>query len=140
MTNIVISVFLSALALIESDNDAHKVGKHSEVGVYQIRKACVRDVNKIWHTHFTQADCVDTQKAKAVCLLYLTHYGDQYRAETGLAPSVTVLARIWNGGPRGWKRQSTADYAQRLYAVYLDRLVSGNFARVWAAVCQIKSS
>ena len=45
---------------------------------------------------------------------YLRHYGEVYKKETGKDPTVEVLARIHNGGPRGWKKEATRSYWARV--------------------------
>jgi len=48
--------------------------------------------------------------------LYLSYYGEQYERETGQPPTDEVYARIWNGGPSGWRKDSTLEYWGRVQA------------------------
>lgn len=123
MTQIIVSVFLAVLADIESNNDPHAKGKNGELGIYQISAICVQDVNRIYHTQFTHVEMRDPEKAKAVCLLYLSHYAERFRRDTGRDPSAGDLARIWNGGPDGAFKEATADYGTRFVGAYWYKLL-----------------
>ena len=79
-------------------------------GVLQIRPPVIADVNRIYHTRYRHADAEDPAKAFKICQLYLTYWGAQYQKKTGKVPTDEVLARIWNGGPVGWKARSTRKY------------------------------
>jgi hypothetical protein len=46
--------------------------------------------------------------------IYLMHYGEKYRAETGRLPTDETFARIWNGGPTGWRKLSAKGYWARV--------------------------
>jgi hypothetical protein len=48
--------------------------------------------------------------------MYLDYYGDLYVRQTGRTPTDEVYARIWNGGPNGWRKASTRQYWQRVRA------------------------
>ena len=52
----------------------------------------------------------EPKNALDVCQKYLTHYGKHYTKNSGKEPTYEVLARIWNGGPNGWRRSSTDEY------------------------------
>jgi hypothetical protein len=79
-------------------------------GVLQIQRGVIHDVNKVYGTRYTLRDAHDQSKARKVCALYLQHWGRRYQAKTGRAPTPEVLARIWNGGPRGYQRSTTYKY------------------------------
>ena len=111
MTNILFSLFLSAIAVRESRSSTD-IGKHQEHGRYQVRQCVLDDVEKYYHVRFSLAEMEDDKKAAAVCRLYLTHWGDHYTRLTGNPVTVYVLARVWNGGPDGWKKHETVPYGQ----------------------------
>ena len=58
----------------------------------------------------TPKDCTDEQVARWVCVQYLQIWGSHYKKVTGKKATNEVLARIWNGGPNGWKKKSTLGY------------------------------
>lgn len=80
------------------------------LGVLQIRVEVVKDVNRIYKTHYVHSDALDPKKSFEICRLYLSYYGRVYAKRTGIQPSYEVLARIWNGGPNGWRVKKTRTY------------------------------
>jgi hypothetical protein len=90
------------------------------IGVLQIRRAVVYDVNNIYGTTYKHTDANDLHKSYAICRLYLSHYGRRYRLKMRVSPTDEVLARIWNGGPDGWQKASTRVYWLRV-SRYLTR-------------------
>jgi hypothetical protein len=50
--------------------------------------------------------------------LYLAHYGEYYRKQTGREPTDEIYARIWNGGPSGWAKDATQGYWERVQAAF----------------------
>lgn len=86
-------------------------GDHGKaLGVLQIRVEVVKDVNRVYRTRYVHRDALDPKKSFEICRLYLSYWGRHYEKETGNKPTDEVLARIWNGGPRGWKKKSTRKY------------------------------
>jgi hypothetical protein len=62
----------------------------------------------------------DREKAEAVAVAYLTRWGKHYERRTGRKATLEVLARIWNGGPRGWQKMATGKYWAKVKAVLED--------------------
>jgi len=71
-------------------------------GPMQIHADVLIDVNTRYDTNFTQADCLNITTAKQIAAMYITMWMEQYKSE--------IAARIYNGGPRGWRRRSTDKY------------------------------
>lgn len=108
--------FLAALAAVESGgNDAAVNAREDAHGRYQIRAGALADANRILCTDYTLADCHDPAVAARIVRAYLGHYGAALSA-----PTPTALARIWNGGPNGYKRDATRGYAERFHRAYLE--------------------
>ncbi len=122
-------------ALIQRENprhDIYAVGdkrfKDKAYGLLQIRKPYLQDaekiagkklVKKLWgKKSLTVKDMRNTQKAKWVTLVYLSHYGTAYTKTTGKKPTVEVYARIHNGGPLGWKKWDTRGYGKFVASEY----------------------
>ena len=102
MTNLIL-----ALIAIESGGNNQAIGDHQlAVGCLQIRREVIEDVNRIYSTRYSRFDCFDRLASINICRLYLYHYGSKLPAPA----SVEDLARIWNGGPTGWKKPSTKPY------------------------------
>lgn len=92
------------------------------IGPLQIRLTCLADVNRLvgkktmrrlWgKSRLTMKDMVDFKKAEWVCLTYLSHWGKVYTQETGRTPTIEIYARMYNGGPTGWKKWNTRGYGK----------------------------
>lgn len=103
---------LDAICHVESGGDCNAVGDQGRsVGPYQIMSGVVSDVNRVYGTNYTLDDRRDPAKAREICRLYLSHYGDR----AGGTPE--AYARVWNGGPRGHRKAATVAYWQRVQAV-----------------------
>ena len=98
---------LSALMFVESGNNdsAHAIGEDA-VGVLQIRKTMVDDVNRILKRQgktytFTYDDRWLRNKSIQMFDIYCKHYG---------LTTAEEIARCWNGGPRGMNKEATVYY------------------------------
>jgi len=76
----------------------------------QIRDICVQDVNRIYGTQYTMHDAYCLQTSKEIAVLYLSYWGLKAKND----PDYETLARIWNGGPNGWKKPSTLKYWKKV--------------------------
>ena len=97
-------------------------------GLLQIHQGVIDDVNRVCEVHFTLSDAQKPNRAQLICLLYLTHWTNRARMKinrhnaamvkvglpTNEISNAELAARIWNGGPDGWRRAATADYGQRV--------------------------
>ena len=98
-----ISNLISALIIVESSNNDLAVGDQGRaIGCLQIHKAVVLDVNRITGSHYKHSEMTNRVAARAVCEAYLKAYGK--------GASTEQLARRWNGGPTGDKKQATLGY------------------------------
>jgi len=109
-----------AIAHVESRGDPHAYNpRDGALGVVQIRIVCVADANRLARLRglderFAPADRTDPASARRLWALYLDHYGREYEKSAGRPPTDEVYARIWNGGPQGWRKASTAPYWRRV--------------------------
>ena len=100
---------LDAIRQVESGGRCVTGDSGRAVGVYQIHKVYVDDVNRIAKTKYTYADRNDEAKSRKMVEIYLTHYGK--------GKSQLDMARIHNGGPTGHKKQATLKYAEKIKKV-----------------------
>ena len=98
---------LNAIIQVESRGNpkAHATGEDA-VGILQIRKCMVDDVNRILQKRgaslrYTYNDRWDENKSKEMFDIFCTYYGLSTAEE---------MARCWNGGPRGINNPSTLSY------------------------------
>lgn len=106
--NALLAILIPALITVETGDRWHVVGAAGERGGLQITTACIEDVNRIYGTKFEQEDAHDPEKAKTICKLYLRHWGA--KARLGRDATLEDLARLWNGGPAGYRKDSTVPY------------------------------
>lgn len=117
------TAFLEALAEVESNgNDAAVNTAEDAHGRYQIRQAYLTDANRILGTSYTLADMHDPVLAERVVRAYLLNYGNAYERNTGYKANPYILARIHNGGPRGYAKESTYEYGMRVAQLRGDKI------------------
>ena len=104
MKSVALLVLLTALRAVESSNG---VTSRNQL---QIREICVLDVNRIYGTSYTMYDAYDKARSYEIAELYLTYWGNRYEERTGRPPGYETYARIWNGGPDGWRKKVTLGY------------------------------
>jgi hypothetical protein len=98
---------LDAIASVESNDNAHAVGdKGRAIGAYQIHKRYWKDGTRFLGVNWSYDLARDPVKARQVVKAYLLRYG---RGKTLLQ-----MARIHNGGPRGYRKEATRKYARKI--------------------------
>lgn len=110
------AAFIAALIAVETGGHPdpnNAVGdKGRAVGCLQIWVAVLADVNKVSPVKYSQDDRRDPEKSKQICRIYLSIYATKERI--GREPTDEDRARIWNGGPSGWKLKSTKPYWEKV--------------------------
>ncbi len=110
---------IEAIKRQESGCDTNAIGdKHLDAKAYgclQIRQPAVDDVNRIYGT---KHNAEDMRGNEALSIWIFHRYMEIYATEARLGRPVTDedRARIWNGGPNGWKRRITIDYWRKVHA------------------------
>jgi len=109
--NINLDRLIDVLCKVESNNDPKAVGdKGKALGILQIWKTYVDDVNRIYKTSYKHEDAFNPDLAKEITKKYLSFYGKLYEKRTGKPATYEVLARIHNSGPNGWNKQISIQY------------------------------
>ena len=108
MTNITTNILLCAIMLVESGGNPLVWNyKEDALGPLQIRPVFVDDVNRIvGRSAFTYDDRRSVLKSMNMAVIYFQHYGE------GKTPQ--DLARMFNGGPDGWKEETTLPYWEKV--------------------------
>ena len=107
---------LTALIFVESRGndsaigDRHLVGNEA-VGVLQIRPIMVREVNRILKIQgkterFDLKDRFDRQQSIRMFMVWKNYHHKNSEPE--------VIARNWNGGPKGYKKDRTIKYWNKI--------------------------
>ena len=112
-------VLIQALRIVESGGNPAEIGdrhlRHKAYGDLQIRQPCVDDVNARYGTKYRAEDCRGNPALSAeICAKYINLYATQ--KFLGRRPTLEDMARIWNGGPMGWKKTSTRKYWTKVKA------------------------
>jgi hypothetical protein len=118
---------LAALIAVESGGNDMARGRHGELGALQVRPCVVADVNRLKGTHYRWAEMTNRWAALGVFRIYTGHYCAE--ARLGRPATSQDLARVWHGGPNGWKRRKTEAYWKRVRARMSASLAGGTDPR-----------
>lgn len=104
----------SAIAEVESaNNPAAYCPAENAVGIAQIRPIYIADLNRIvGRDKYCLEDAWDPAKSREMFLLYTGYWIERYR----LPDTPENRARIHNGGPRGYRKDSTIPYWNKVRA------------------------
>ncbi len=111
------ALLLAALIVVESGGDVNAVGDSGKaVGCLQIHPIMVADCNRILQLkkgekfRFMLDDRRHESTSRNMAVVYLRWYGDrQWHKNIGMG-KYEFYARIWVGGPDGWKQKSSKGY------------------------------
>lgn len=108
---------INAVIMQESRGDDHAIGDlHLAAKAYgpmQIRQPVCDDVNRVWGTNLTaQMMCGNRQLSIATFVKYIKIYATS--KQLGRQPTTEDICRIWNGGPLGYRKDSTLTYWQEI--------------------------
>lgn len=78
------------------------------VGPLQLHGCVLADVNNYYGTGFRASDARDLAIAKQIAAMYIRMWMDKRKTE--------IAARIFKGGPRGWRKKSTDEYWEKILA------------------------
>ena len=111
-----IMLLLTALIQVESGGQANAIGDNGRaVGILQIHKITIDDVNRIYKTAYTYKDRYSPLKSKEIAIKYLSYWSKHYTKKTGKPIRIDILARMWNGGgSTGYKKKATLKYWQKV--------------------------
>lgn len=116
------SAFLNALIATEGAKTNKTVGDSGDAkGILQIHECVIEDVNNFYGFHYVHNDAFNPVLAIRICTYYLRYWGRVYLKKTEKEPTQEVLARIWNGGPNGYKKSSTDKYWAKVKKHLLER-------------------
>ena len=118
---------LAALIAVESGGNDLARGRHGELGALQVRPCVVADVNRVAGTSYRWAEMTNRWAALGVFRIYTGHYCTESRL--GRPATNQDLARVWHGGPSGWKRRKTVAYWKRVQTRMSASLAGGTDPR-----------
>jgi len=100
---------LTAIEQVESGGNAFAVGDSGKaIGILQIHQCVLDDINRANGMKFRHHAMLDPHLSRIVFYRYIELWATE--ARIGRAVTDEDMARIWNGGPDGWKKESTLVY------------------------------
>lgn len=111
---------VTALIQVESSGNNRAVGdkhlKQKAYGPLQVRQPVCDDINRRYGTSYKAEDCLGNRELSIkLCKQYIDMYATAKRL--GHTPTNEDMARIWNGGPNGFKKVSTEKYWEKVQTV-----------------------
>ena len=115
---------MDILKYVESEHNPEALGDFRIIdgekvptafGILQIRKIAIDDVNRVYGTSYTHQDAFDIQKSEEIFKLYIKHWAGKVCDRDGRDATTEDIVRIWNGGPRGYKKGSTEWYLKKYF-------------------------
>jgi hypothetical protein len=108
------SDFINAIGHIETLNTDSLIDKSGRAyGRYQIHAVCLTGSGLENLLNYQHKDMFDSVKAVRVFWAAMGVHCYTYAQKYGKYPNLGQLARIWNGGPNGHKKQSTLNYLKK---------------------------
>lgn len=92
-------------------------GEPTAYGILQIRKIAVDDVNRVYGTTYKHEDAFNVKCANEIFELYISYWTDKLEQREGRKATSEDIIRIWNGGPRGYQKQSTNWHVEKYLKV-----------------------
>jgi hypothetical protein len=102
------------LKFVETENKPTAVGDQGRsFGVLQIQWVAIQDVNDKFGTQYTHEDAFNVACAEEIFELYLDIWTRNLERREGRKATTEDIVRIWNGGPTGYKRDTTLKYFRK---------------------------
>ena len=108
-------LFLNSIITVESKGNPKAITKDGSAGILQIKPIMVKEVNRICRINkidkkFTLKDRFDVDKSIEMFWIYQNFYNKN--------SSYEKMARDWNGGPNGHKKEKTKKYWKKVNKVF----------------------
>ena len=110
-----ITAIMNVLIWVESNNNPSAVGDNGKaIGILQIHKDCVEDINDTYYTVLMHEDMLSEKLSKEIFVLYLKHGWRVFKKKHHHDPSEEDLVRMWNGGIyKGYSNPATEKYYKK---------------------------
>lgn len=107
------------LIQVESAGDDLAIGDNGlAYGCLQMHKAYVQDASEYARQDWVHEDAFDRETSIDIFIAYASKYATEKRI--GRPVTVQDIARIHNGGPNGWKKESTKAYWQKVRSTIIE--------------------
>ncbi len=109
-----LSEIRDVLKHVETDYNLKAIGDAgASWGILQIQKRVILDVNRKYGTSYTHQDVFELNCAEEIFELYIQMWTEHLEKKENRLPTEEDIVRIWNGGPTGYKRDTTLKYLKR---------------------------
>lgn len=106
------------LKWVESEYQPDAIGDDGKaLGILQIHKVAIDDVNRIYGTSYKHSDAFTVKCAEEIFELYVTYWTKKLEEREGRKATNKDIVRIWNGGPKGYRKGSTQWYLKKYLKV-----------------------
>ena len=114
------------LKYVESEHNPAALGDYvngvpMSYGILQIQQVAIDDVNKRYGTSYVHEEMFNINCAEEVFVLYITMWATHLEKRTQRKATEADIVRIWNGGPNGYRRNSTSSYLKK-YKAYKKKM------------------
>jgi len=110
---------INAIIYVESRGNDSAIGDRGKaVGCLQIHPICVREVNRILRKNdIPLVYTLEDRYSRAKSIEMFNIIAEQYECceYTTFIEYAEIVARRWNGGPRGHKKRATIKYWEKVY-------------------------
>jgi hypothetical protein len=112
------SHLILAIMLVESNADVNAIGDNGTAhGCLQLTEAYIKDAAEHANEDWTVEDAYSYEKSRMIFNAYMHRYATPERLGRWVTPE--DIARIHNGGPDGWKKESTKEYWKKVKEVLM---------------------
>lgn len=118
-----LSEIRDVLKHVETNHNPFAVGDGGDSwGILQIQEGVIEDINRRYGTDYAHRDAFDINCAEEIFELYITMWSEKLEEREKRDVTEFDIVRIWNGGPKGYKKQSTLKYLKK-YKEYKEKLL-----------------
>lgn len=110
-----ITIILALIAIESSGNDSAIGDGGLAYGCLQMHKGYVQDAAEYANRDWSHEDAFNRETAIDIFLAYMARYATEERL--GRPVTVEDIVRIHNGGPNGYKKDSTLPYWEKFKKV-----------------------
>jgi len=112
-------VLYSSIVWVESKGNATARSKDGSLGIVQILPVMVKEVNRICkikgiNKTFTLQDRLNPEKSEQMFWIFQNFYNPNINWETITMSEMEIIARKWNGGPKGHTKSATKHYWKKV--------------------------
>lgn len=107
--NLIIALIIQEGASCDSD---HWDVNGRAVGCLQIHEGILIDLKNMCNKTYNMEDMKSFVLSIQACREWLELWGKKYQKKVGKEADYEQLARMWNGGPNGYKKDATLKYWQ----------------------------